>query len=260
MQIMVDQLNTINSTLRDLSKRGTNGEEDAALAGDPYVMLLRRQLRNYTTTAITGFGDNAVYLADFGAKTERDGTLSLDRTKFNATFAAAPDSFAALTTSRITTGSGLVSAAVAGTYPKEGVYAFDIASDSSTATLNGTAMTKSGSDFTIVDHDAGGLKLTITSGGADTNIYVGKSLFETLSDFASGILSTSSDLQNKITSYNSDLLEYDEKMTRLDEKIASIRERHVSQFTAMNATVASLKETEKTLDNMMEAWMASLKA
>ena len=30
------------------------------------------------------------------------------------------------------------------------------------------------------------------------------------------------------------------------------------QFAAMNAAVASLKETEKSLDNMMEAWKASL--
>ena len=260
MQIMVDQLNAINTTLRDLSKRGANGADGGALAGDPYVMMLRRQLRNYTTTAITGFGDNYIYLTDFGVKTELDGSLSLDSTKFKTTFGADPDAFAALTTSRITSGSGLVSASIAGTYPKEGIYAFDISADSSSATLNTAAMTKSGNDFTIANHDAGGLKLTISSGGADTNIYVGKSLFETLDSFASSVLSTSGDLQNKITSYNEDLAEYDAKMARLDEHIESIRARHVAEFSAMNSAVASLKETEKTLDNMMESWKASLKA
>ena len=78
-----------------------------------------------------------------------------------------------MTTSRITTGSELVSATVAGTYPK-GNHSFDIASDSS-ATLDSSAMTVSGSDYTISGHDAGGLKLTITSGGAGTKVYVGKS-------------------------------------------------------------------------------------
>ena len=57
MQIMVDQINTMSTTLRDLSKRGAAGEEDGPLAGDPYVMLLRRQLRNYTTTPVSGFAD-----------------------------------------------------------------------------------------------------------------------------------------------------------------------------------------------------------
>ena len=51
------------------------------LAGDAYVMMLRRQLRGYTTTPITGFGDNDIYLTDFGVTTNRDGTLSLDTCK-----------------------------------------------------------------------------------------------------------------------------------------------------------------------------------
>jgi flagellar hook-associated protein 2 len=259
MQIIVDQLNTISATLKDLSKRGSGSSDDGPLAGDPYVMILRRQLRNYTTNPIAGFGDSPIYLTDFGVTTELDGTISLNSTKFKSTFESDPDAFAALTTSRITSGSGLVTASVSGTYPTEGVYAFDIASDATSATLDGSAMTVSGNDFTISGHSAGGLKLSITSGGADTNIYVGKSFFETLENFTNTVLSTSGDLQNKITSYNADLLDYDDKMTRLDEQIASLRARHVSDFAAMNSTVASLKETEKALDNMMEAWKASLK-
>ena len=259
MQVMVDQINTIGKTLRDLSKRGSAGEEDAPLAGDAYVMLLRRQLRSYTTKPITGFGDNDVYLTDFGVTTNLDGSLSLDKAKFQKTFAANPDAFAAMTTSRITTGSELVNASVAGTYPKEGVYNFDIDADS-TATLNGTEMTVSGSDYTVSKHDAGGLKLTITSGGTDTKVYVGKSLFETLNTFTSDVLASSSDLQKKITNYNEDLSEYEEDLSALDENIARVRLRYEAQFAAMNAAVASLKETEKALDNMMEAWKAGLKA
>ena len=118
--VIVDQINSIGTTLRDLSKRGKSGEEDAPLAGDAYVMMLRRQLRNYTTTPITGFGDASIYLTDFGVTTNRDGTISLDPAKFQKTYEANPDAFAAFTTSRITTGSELVSASVAGTYPKEG--------------------------------------------------------------------------------------------------------------------------------------------
>ena len=253
MQIMVDQINTMSTTLRDLSKRGAAGEEDGPLAGDPYVMLLRRQLRNYTTTPVSGFADSSIYLTDFGVTTNQDGSLSLDSAKFQKAYLANPDAFTAMTTSRITTGSELVTATVAGTYPKEGVYSFDIASDNS-ATLNGSAMTVSGSNYTISGHDAGGLKLTITSGGADTSIYVGKSLFDSLEEFSQDVLSSTSDLQKKITNYNDDLSEYDEDLAALDESIERLRLRHEAQFAAMNAAVASLKDTEKTLENMMEAW------
>ena len=257
MQIMVDQINAMSTTLRDLSKRGAVGEEDGALAGDPYVMLLRRQLRNYTTTPISGFADSSIYLTDFGVTTNQDGSLSLDSAKFQKAYLANPDAFTAMTTSRITTGSELVTATVAGTYPKEGVYTFDIASDNS-ATLNGSAMTVSGSNYTISGHDAGGLKLTITSGGADTSIYVGKSLFDSLEEFSQDVLSSTSDLQKKITNYNDDLSEYDEDLAALDESIERLRLRHEAQFAAMNAAVASLKETEKTLENMMEAWKGGM--
>ena len=257
MQTIVDQINTISTSLRELSKRGNATTEDGPLAGDAYVNQLRRQLRNYSTTAISGFQDNPVYLTDFGVATQRDGTLKLDATKFASAFAANPDSFAALTTSRITSGSKLVNPTVSGTYPKEGVYTFDIASDNS-ATLNGTAMTVSGSDYTVANHDAGGLKLTINSGGTDTKIYVGKSLFETLNNFTTGVLASSGDLQQKITNYNKDVAGYDSKLAKLDERIEALRLRHEADFAAMNAAVASLKETEKALDNMMEAWKAGL--
>ena len=257
MQTIVDQINTISTSLRDLSKRGNATTEDGPLAGDAYVNQLRRQLRNYSTTAISGFQDNPVYLTDFGVATQRDGTLKLDAAKFASAFAANPDSFAALTTSRITSGSKLVNPTVSGTYPKEGVYTFDIASDNS-ATLNGTAMTVSGSDYTVANHDAGGLKLTINSGGTDTKIYVGKSLFETLNNFTTGVLASSGDLQQKITNYNKDVAGYDSKLAKLDERIEALRLRHEADFAAMNAAVASLKETEKALDNMMEAWKAGL--
>ena len=79
-------------------------------------------------------------------------------------------------------------------------------------------MTVSGSDYTVSNHDAGGLKLTITSGGADTNIYVGKSLFEKLNTLTTGAFSNS-DLQKKITNYNEDLSYYDTEMAALDEEL-----------------------------------------
>jgi len=103
------------------------------------------------------------------------------------------------------------------------------------------------------------LKLTITSSGTDTKVYVGKSLFETLNTFTSDVLASSSDLQKKITNYNEDLSGYDDDLAALDESIARLRLRHEAQFAAMNAAVASLKETEKALENMMVTWEAGVK-
>ena len=257
MQLVIDGLNGMNEMLGSMSKRGVGGEEDGPLAGDPLVRSLQRQLRNYTTTSLTGFQDDPVYLADFGVKTERDGTITLDQDVFRRTFEANPDSFAAVTNSRITSSSGLVSAAVLGTQPTDGVYTFDLATDGS-ATINGDAMTRDGSDYSIATGDAAGLKLSITGNGADAKIYVGTSLIEKISSFATDVLALNSDLSLKITRYNEDLSDYESELTNLDTRIESIRARYVAQFSAMESAVTSLKETGKSLDNMMDAWRASL--
>ena len=257
MQLVVDGLNGMNEMLNTMSKRGVGGEEDGPLAGDPLVRSLQRQLRGYTTTSLTGFQDDPIHLADFGVKTARDGTISLDQEVFRRTFEANPDSFAAITNSRITSSSGLVSAAILGTQPADGVYTFDLADDGS-ATINGDAMTRDGSDYSLASGDAAGLKLSITGNGADAKIYVGTSLIEKISNFATDVLALNSDLGQKITRYNEDLSDYDAELSALDTRIESVRARYVARFAAMESAVTSLKETGKSLDNMMDAWRASL--
>lgn len=208
MQMIVDGMNSLMSTLSDLGNRSTDGSDDGPLAGDPLVRALQRQLKGYTTTAIPGFQDDPVYLTQFGVKTQRDGSLTLDMEEFEAAFEANPDGFAAITNSRITSSSGLVTPSVIGTEPAAGVYAFDLADDGS-ATLNEDAMTSSNGRYSISDTDAGGLTLTIAHGGADASIYVGTSLLDTLSSFAEDVLALNSDLGLKISRYNEDLSDYD---------------------------------------------------
>ena len=257
MQLIVDGLNGMNELLGTMSKRATDGGEDGPLAGDPLVRSLQRQLRGYTTSPLNGFQDDPVYLADFGVKTERDGTITLDQDVFRRTFEANPDSFAAITNSRITTSSGLVSGQVVGSPPEDGVYEFDIAADGS-ATIDGDAMTKDGSNYSIATGDAAGLRLSITGNGADAKIYVGTSLVEQISSFAGDVLALNSDLDLKISRYNEDLADYETDLADLELRIESIRARHVAKFSAMEAAVVSLKETGNSLDNMMDAWRASL--
>ena len=226
------------------------------MAGDALIRSLQRQLASYTTTAIPGFKNEPVYLTDFGAKTERDGTITLDEAAFEKAFEADPESFAAITNSQIVSSSGLITTSVIGGPPKAGVYSFDIADDGS-ATINDEAMSLDGSTYSINTGDAAGLRLTKVGDGADASIYVGKSLIETLSDFTKEVLSLDGSLELKINRYNEDLADYESDLIALDDRIETLRARHVEQFAAMESAVASLKETEKSLENMMEAWKAS---
>ena len=256
MKLILDRINGLNDILKEMGQRGGGAGEEGPLAGDPLIRSLQRQLKGYTTMAIPGFKDEPVYLTDFGAKTERDGTITLDEAAFNKAYEANPESFAAITNSQIVSSSGLITTSVIGGPPKAGVYSFDIADDDS-ATINNEAMTLNGSTYSIATGDAAGLRLTKIGDGADASIYVGKSLIETLSDFTEEVLSLGGGLDLKIDRYNEDLAGYESDLIALDDRIEALRARHVKQFAAMESAVASLKETEKSLENMMEAWKAS---
>ncbi|MGC6496464.1 MAG: flagellar filament capping protein FliD [Candidatus Puniceispirillaceae bacterium] len=256
MQLILEGINSMGDILKQMGQRGGNGSEEGPLAGDPLIRTLRRQLGSFTTMAIPGFKDESVYLADFGAKTERDGTITLDEEAFKKAYEADPERFAAITNSQIVSSSGLVTPSVIGGPPKPGVYSFDIADDGS-ATINDEAMSLFGTTYSIATGDAAGLRLKKIGDGADANIYVGKSLLESLSDFTKDVLALDGDLDLKINRYNEDLAGYESDLMALDSRIEALRARHVKQFTMMESAVSSLKETGKSLDNMMEAWKAS---
>ena len=72
------------------TQRGLNGAEPGSLAGDVTAAAILRELSGLTTTPITGYGSTDYYLANLGVRTERDGTLSLDTSAFDAAILADP--------------------------------------------------------------------------------------------------------------------------------------------------------------------------
>ena len=83
-------------------------------------------------------------------------------------------------------------------------------------------MTRNGSEYTIADNVAGDLKLTLVGSGSDASIYVGKSILETLDDFAANVLRINSELDQKIERYEDDVVNYEDDMTALDERIEEL--------------------------------------
>ena len=225
-----------------------------------------------TTTPISGFGDDDIFLSSFGVMTNRDGTLSLDEAKFKSYFAANPGGFAAIANSRAGTNSLSVKAEMTtGTYTP-GNYQFTKNTDG-TATLSpiiknadgtttvGTAepMTLENGIYKITTGGARGVHITATGTTANATIYLGKSLFDTLQEFTSSILKTNSDIDQKVARYSDDVAKYNEQLEELNAKMEAQRALYTERFTAMETAVSSFKETSTLLDNFMESWRASLK-
>ena len=252
LQSMVDGLNTLISTLKSESRRSQTGVDAGPLAGDPLVRSILDQLRNFTTEPITGFGSEAIYFADFGVKTNRDGTLAIDQDDFEDAFEANPTNFAALVSSRVTSSSSMVSGTVVGDNYTAGAYSFAISGGS--ATVDGAAMSLDGGKYHMTSGNAEGLKIEIDGSGADSTIYMGRSLVDQVKSFTASLLASSNDIDDRISQYSEDVSEYTLQLVTLDEQMERTRERYLIQFAEMESAVASFKRTGEALTNMMEAW------
>ena len=79
--------------------------------GDHFIRYTENKIKNLTSTAITGYDDEDIYLSSFGVVTNLDGTLTIDETRFRDYFEANPEHFAAVTTSMVRTGDAGLPAA-----------------------------------------------------------------------------------------------------------------------------------------------------
>ena len=258
MSLFVDQLNTINTSLDTLTERGGVGLEAGPLAGDSVANYMKNQLRSMVSSGIDGFADTSIYLAYFGLKTEQDGSFTLDIDTFKDYYEENHDQFAALFNSRVTTGSNLVNGKMLSEEYTPGVYSF-ILNDSGVGTINDTTLLNSGNSYTATSGAASGLSITTTTGADDTDIYIGRSLIDTISAFTSTVLSNTGDINEKLTSLNDSLTDNANSLSDLNKKMETVRERYNQQFGAMESAVATMKSTENTITNMMEAWKGSMR-
>ena len=251
---LVDEINTLLSLLNTATARGGVGGVDGDLAGDAFAKNMISSIRSIISNEIAGFGDEGVHLANFGVLTNRDGSISISQTAFNEAYEADPDSFNALLNSRVTTNSQLVSGSVSGSDYVPGTYSF--VTDGSSATLDGDAMTLSGSIFSIDSGDADGLNVTISGNGADTTVYVGTSLLEKMQDYTNSMTKFNGSLNERLRDYNTDISDYNQELSNLDAQIEKIREEYLNRFADMDVALANFNRTSESLDAMMEGWKA----
>ena len=256
--LFIDEINTIKTSLNNLTDRGGLTTDAGPLAGDPVASYFKNQLSSIVNAPIPGFDEEEIYLAYFGFETQRDGSFVVNKDTFKDYFEANPAHFSAFFNSRVSTDSALISASMIGDNYTAGVYSF-VLDDNGNGSIGNTSLTNTGNIYSSLSGDVSGLLLTTQTGADDTTLYVGRSLLDTLSSFTSQILSTSGDIAEKVSDLNTSLLDYQDDVDALDERMASLKERYNEQFGAMEAAIANMKSTETTITNMMEAWKGSMK-
>ena len=261
MQSFIDSINTVKKFLKTETQRGLNGAEPGSLAGDVTAAAILRELNGLTTTPITGYGSTDYYLANLGVRTERDGTLSLDTSAFDAAILADPTVADIVFSSKYSATDANLSVSGLTNYPPEpGSYSFSYTSGESTGALDSnsiTPLTNSNSHkvFTGTSGNSKNLSVALLNDTTTTGtVRFGRSLIDTLQAYIETLTSSSGTIKTRTNTLTADLATYADDQADLDAKIEALTNDYNTKFGSMEAMVTQLNKTGEYLTSMMDAW------
>ncbi len=248
---------TYNQVMESLKAMGQNDqidpENDGALIGDSTLREIMKELRGMSSTAIGGYEGGPYYLSYLGVQTERDGSLSFDRTKMETQFKSKPETVRAFFTNNYaTSNSNITIKAFDFINTKPGSYAFS--TDGTTHTIGGISATKSGDTYSVASGDPQGLTIEVENGSGVTSgtIYYGKSFLTLLEDKLDRYLKFNSIIDTRVTNLNDTLRTVSDKRIALEGRIQKLTERYALQYSSMESTIAQFQETGNMLTSMLE--------
>ena len=260
MQSFIDNINSVKTYLTTETKRGLDGAPNGSLVGDITAQAILRELSGLTTEPITGYGASSFYLANLGVQTERDGTLALDKTKFDSAIAADPSLSEIVFSSKYSTTSSNTTVTGSTNYPpKAGSYSF-VYSSGNTATINAETVTKIDNAngqkvFTAANGDADNTSVTLlTDTATNATVRYGQSVIDRLQAYITNITSSTGSIKTRTTSLSEELSAFADEQTDLDAKIESLTTDYNVKFGSMEALVTQLNKTGEYLTSMMDAW------
>ena len=125
LQSFVTAVNTARTLLNEKTFRGSSTQDAGDLSDDPVIKSIQNQLKTLTSSQLSGFGANGVYLSNLGVRTEKDGLLSLNTTVLENELKNNPTSLDAIFNSMYSSSSSLLSVSGgASSKPVAGSYAF----------------------------------------------------------------------------------------------------------------------------------------
>ena len=253
----VDVFNSANNAIKDLTRKGLNGEEAGVLARDSLLEGIQRELRNMISNGLDGYDDTTRYISELGVKTERDGSISISEADFKKAFEREPMLFDVMINSigrsdnpsvRVYSDSTILK-------PKGGVYDFVGGTDATLggASISGGILSDGSYRYSGVSGDISGLKLEMPGTVTSAKIYYGESFLSKLTDYLDDVTSPLGSLAKGKLDANSSISEYNEERLKIEDKIASLTDRYTTQFAAMESAVTSFKKTGEFLTGFIDS-------
>ena len=253
----VDVFNSANNAIKDLTRKGLNGEEAGVLARDSLLEGIQRELRNMISNGLDGYDDTTRYISELGVKTVRDGSISISEADFKKAFEREPMLFDVMINSigrsdnpsvRVYSDSTILK-------PKGGIYDFVGGTDATLggASISGGILSDGSYRYSGVSGDISGLKLEMPGTVTSAKIYYGESFLSKLTDYLDDVTSPLGSLAKGKLDANSSISEYNEERLKIEDKIASLTDRYTTQFAAMESAVTSFKKTGEFLTGFIDS-------
>ena len=241
------------------------GGDNGPLAMDPSVGVLKSNFKKLSLTPLHGYGENPVYLAQLGIKTNSLGEFFFDETTFSKTFTSNPSAFTALKDANISTSLNYVTAS------KRSYTTLDSANYDITAKSDGTyTIKKSGttdSEVTLLSlpRTGGGVKFTaskfpglsIESASATPpsfKLYIGESFSKKASEIMAGVLDMQSSIAKAKEAYETVKEDISDRLSKLEVREKLITTQYTERFGEMEKSMTQFNSTKTLLENFVEAW------
>jgi flagellar hook-associated protein 2 len=244
--------NKIRGNLKDQQQK------DATLSKETTPSALERGMRNILREQVAQYG---IGLSDIGLNFDKDGVLSLDKTKLDTAVAADPSILEKVFSNTATTSDARVKFVGANTKTLEGTYAINIStaydgSNTIAGTINGVAGTGISNLLTGATGEASeGLQFSVAQGalGDMGTITFSKGLGERLSDWIDSLSGEGGALASRTEGLNSRKARLDDQEDRINLRLEQVEKRYRAQFTALDTMLASMQQTSAYLSQQLAA-------
>ena len=258
---LIAELNLYKADLNALGFVDEVGDADGQLANNSYLRSAKQKLMNLMTAPISGYGDSNIYFVEFGIKTAKDGSYVFDKTTFNRTYSNAPEKFDALTQDKAyASDPNVLVYSSSGSNLPQGKHTFTDSTDKLDAgTSTEKVLTRTGSGpYTFSTSDYTGFQFQSTSGTpGDLNIYVGRSAKTKLFNFFADALATSGNHDKVVDLYKDRSTDLAAKLTKIDQREASLQAMYTKQFTDMEKVVSMATSSSEYVTQLVDGWNKS---
>ena len=258
---LIAELNLYKADLNALGFVDEVGDADGQLANNSYLRGAKQKLMNLMTAPISGYGDSNIYFVEFGIKTAKDGSYVFDKTTFNRTYSNAPEKFDALTQDKAYASDPNVYVySSSGSNLPQGKHTFTDSTDKLDAgTSTEKVLTRTGSGpFTFSTSAYTGFLFQSTSGTpGDLDIYVGRSAKTKLFNFFADALATSGNHDKVVDLYKDRSTDLAAKLTKIDQREASLQAMYTKQFTDMEKVVSMATSSSEYVTQLVDGWNKS---